>query len=132
MRVCGKVHSAAKDTGFKLHGSITAIPKTSQDGVQVGQKEDSDTCVTRKILLEAEISGLISEVAGFQAFKTVLVSMENIRTGLEAVDGIHDQIEIVEPRTERLEKIGGYSAGRGCQNCRKLFEGDRGHCKFTS
>ena len=96
LRICRKVEPAADDAGFKLHGAISAIAIALQDGTQVGQKEDIGRGVRGQGLLQSEVSGLGAEISLLQTLERSAVTVKDVGSGFEALDGVDDQVDVVE------------------------------------
>src|SRR5688572_13431031 len=48
----GDVEFSAEDSGFELNGAVTTIAEAGENFVEVGQEEDVDCRIARKILLK--------------------------------------------------------------------------------
>ena len=96
LRIGCEIELAADDAGFELHRAISAIAVALQDGAQVSQKEDSDCGVGGQGLLQSEVSGLGAEIPLLQKLERSAAAVKDVRTGLDALNRVDDQIEVVE------------------------------------
>ena len=124
LRIGCEIELAADDAGFKLHRAISAIAVALQDGAQVSQKEDRNCGVGGQGLLQSKVSRLGAEVARLQKLEQSAAAVKDVRTGLDALNRVDDQIQMVELRSQRIEEIGGHAASGASQHGRELSQGD--------
>src|SRR4029077_2324941 len=124
LRVRGEVKLAPEHPGLDLHGAITAVSEPGNHLGEVGKKENINAGVSREFLFEAEISRLLPEVAFLQKLQLFLVAVEEVRTGNEALDAVHDQVHIVQLGVERAEEVCRDAACGPVEYGRKLSQGN--------
>src|ERR1700692_4648963 len=61
-----------------------------------------------------------------------MVAVEDVRSGLETFDGVDNQVEMVELRSERIEEVGRYAARRPVEHGGELGQADRRACKLAA
>src|SRR5260370_23609119 len=125
-----KIQLAAEDAGFKLHGTIAAIAKAIENRPQVCQQKNVHSGVGRQLLLQAEVAGLVAKGSVLQTLEHSTVAMKDVGSGIEALDGVDNQIEVVELSSDRSlevrkDEVSGFSARRAVEHCGKLRQADR-------
>lgn len=123
--VGGEVEFSANDSGLQLDGTVTTIAEAGQNGFKVGQKENIRGCVAGQVLLEAEVSRLVAELALFEEVEIARLSLVNVSAGLQAIDCVDDQVKIVELCAVRRKEVCGDPLCRGPQHRRKLLQCNR-------
>ena len=73
LSVCAEIELAAQNSGFELHGTISAIAVALQNFLQVGEEEYVDGRIGGELLLESQISSFLAEVTGLQEFELLFV-----------------------------------------------------------
>src|SRR5437016_424079 len=96
LRVGRDIQLAAKNTCLQLNCAVTAVTKALEDFVKISQEEHGHAGVGRQLLLQAKVAGNLSQVAVAQQFQCPLLSMIKVGSTSETLDGIHDQIHVVE------------------------------------
>src|SRR5271167_2096617 len=91
-----QIQFAAKDSSFELNSSIPTIAETLQNGSQVRQKENVHCGVGGQLLLQSEVARLVTEVSLPQTLDHATVAVKDIRTGIEALHCMDDQVDVVK------------------------------------
>ena len=106
LSIRSQIELPSENACFKLHRAISAIAKALQDRPQIGQEEHVHRSVGRQRLLQAQVAGLRPKVSPLQTFKQFLVAMKDVRSGIQTVNLVNDQIQMIELRSLRVEEIG--------------------------
>src|ERR1700730_5827646 len=100
-----EIQLAAEDAGFELHSAISPIAVALQDGSQIGQEEDVYSGFGRERLLQPQVAGLGTKVSLLQTLKRFAAAVKDVSAGLQTFHGMDDQVEVVELRAYRIEKV---------------------------
>ena len=73
-----------------------------------------------------------AKIARLQGLEQSTVATEKICSGLETFHSIYDQVEMVELRSDGIEKVSGHAAGSSVQHGRELRQRDRGPGKLAA
>src|SRR6266404_8684017 len=137
-----EIEFAAEDAGLKLYGTIAAVSKAIENRPQVCQEENIHGGVGGQLLLQSEVACLVAKVSPLQAFERSMlehsmlehsmVAVEDIRSGFKTFDGVDNQVEMVELRSERTEEVGRDAARRAVEHGGKLGQADRSTSKLAA
>ena len=87
-----QIDSPAQDSSLELGGTVSPVAPPAQHLVQVGHKEKHRAGVGAQGLLEAQVPGLVTEVALSQQFKTGLLRGVAIGTRFQVFNPIGYQV----------------------------------------
>src|SRR6266853_2707346 len=128
----GEIEFAAENAGLKLYGAIAAISKAIENRLQVCQEENIHGGIGRQLLLQSEVAGFVAKISLLQALERSTVAVEDVRSGIETFDGVDNQVEMVELRSERIEEVGRYAARRPVEHGGELGQADRSVRKLAA
>src|SRR4029077_18579828 len=88
--------------------------------------------IGRQLLLQSEVAGFVAKISLLQTLENTTVAVEDVRAGLETFDGVDNQVEVVELRSEWIEEVGRYTARRPVEHGGELGQADRSARKLAA
>src|SRR6266446_1415631 len=132
-----EIEFAAEDAGLKLYGTIAAVSKAIENRPQICQEENVHGGVGGQLLLQSQVACLVAKISLLQTFERSMlehftVAVEDIRSGFKTFDGVDNQVEMVELRSERVEEVGRDAARRPVEHGGELGQADRSARKLAA
>jgi hypothetical protein len=91
--VGGEIDLPTDEHGLRC--TVTAIAKALEDPFEASEKEDRNASISRKLLLQTEITRFTPKVTFFYQLQSPPFPIEVTRPWTQAFDSIDDQVEIV-------------------------------------
>ena len=123
-RVRREIHLAAEYAASHWHGAIAAISHAIESAGKIREEEDVDASVSRQLLLQSEMVGLRAKCAGLEKLERIAVAVEAVCAGFQAIDCVHDEIDVIELGARRSKEIGRDAAcarSRMVESCGKVI-----------
>ena len=120
-----KVKLSAHDARLELGGAVAPIPPPTKNPIQIRQQEDIHAGIGGNLLTQAEVPGIAAEVPLFQKLQRHAVAAKHVGAGRQALDGVDDQVEVIERWPPGWEKVGGNSSRHPIEHGGELFQRNR-------